>query len=92
MPKPATTTLWYFDVSFGNIGIWTRIWASSPEELEREREQLRSINSRIDSEVTPDEDVDGSCGQNTSAGQVEVELTPEGVVHLLACYGDANGE
>lgn len=92
MPKPATTTLWYFDVSFGNIGIWTRIWAGSEEELEREREHLRSINSRIDSKTTDDEDVDGSCGQNTTAGQVYVELSPEGVLQVLACYGNPNDD
>lgn len=92
MPKPAIATLWYFDVSFGNIGIWTRIWAGSQKELERERTQLRSINSRLDRRITPDAKVDGSCGQHTRATKVEVELTPAGLIDFLSRYGDSNGE
>lgn len=92
MAKPETITLWYFDVCLSGIGIWTRIWAPSRAELAAERKHLRSINSGVDSKITPDDEVDGSYGQNTRGSTVKVELTPQGLLDFLNRYGDANGE
>lgn len=92
MPTTRKITLWYFDYCLSNLGIWTRMWAGSKKELEEKRAWLRSINSGVDSEVTPDDEVDGSYGQNTTPGQVEVAMSPAGIIDFLERYGDANGE
>ncbi len=81
-------TLWTFEFCINNIGVWDRMWALSADELETKRGQLRDM---IDDHITPDDLLDGSCGQHSTPARVEVELTPRGLLNFAEEYAVDRG-